>query len=221
MVIKVCGITNVGDALDALDAGADMLGFIFYPPSPRSVRVDTARAIVSEIRSRTLGNQPMRPVQLIGVFVNETPANIIHTLDKVRLDAAQLSGNEDPSVLRALNGRAYKVVRRAEETALFAPEASVHANAALPELLLEAEHPTLYGGTGERADISLARALAARHRILLAGGLTPSNVAGAISAARPWGVDVASGVELHRGKKDPRKVRAFIDQARSAAAELN
>jgi phosphoribosylanthranilate isomerase len=216
MVIKICGITNVGDALDALDAGADMLGFIFYPPSPRGVRIEAARAIVSEIRTRTLGNHPLRVIQLIGVFVDETPADIAQTLDTVRLDAAQLSGNETPSTLRALNGRGYKVVRQADEAALFAPETLAHANAALPDLLLEADHPTLYGGTGERVDITLAREIAARHRILLAGGLTPANVAGAIAASRPWGVDVASGVEQYRGKKDPNKVRAFIEQARTA-----
>jgi phosphoribosylanthranilate isomerase len=231
MVIKICGITNVGDALDALDAGADMLGFIFYPPSPRGVRIDAARAIVSEIRTRTLGNQPLRAIQLIGVFVDETAAAIAQTLNEVRLDAAQLSGHEPAESLLALNGRGYKVVRNAEEAAAYAPDTKspaaqsskpesriphTHADAALPDLLLEADHPTLYGGTGERVDVTLARQIAARHRILLAGGLTPINVASAIAAARPWGVDVASGVEQYRGKKDPLKVRAFIEQARLA-----
>jgi len=210
--VKICGITNLEDALYAADAGADMLGFIFYPPSPRSIGVEDARAIAQVLRARA--NRP----QLVGVFVDESPAHMQQVLDAAQLDAAQLSGNEPVETLRALHERscrAYKVVRRAEQAEQYAD--ATPAGAA-PQLLLEADHPTLYGGTGQRADDALAAQLARRFRILLAGGLTPDNVAAAVSAARPWGVDVASGVEASKGRKDHVKVRAFIDAVRAASA---
>lgn len=205
MHVKICGITNLDDALCAADAGADMLGFIFYPPSPRSIGVRDACAIAQVLRAR-----PARP-QLIGVFVDESPEHMRHVLDEAGLDAAQLSGNESAEVVRTMQGRAYKVVRRAEQAQEFAT--LLPADAA-PQLLLEADHPTLYGGTGQRADDALAAQLARRFRILLAGGLTPDNVADAVRAAQPWGVDVASGVEASKGRKDHAKVRAFIDAAK-------
>jgi len=205
--VKICGITNLDDALCAADAGADMLGFIFYPPSPRSIEADAARAIAQTLRAR--GSRP----QLVGVFVDESAEHMRRILDEAMLDAAQLSGNEDADVLRAMGGRAYKVVRRAEQADDFA---ALLPDDAAPQLLLEADHPTLYGGTGRRADEALAAQLARRWRILLAGGLTPDNVADAVRAARPWGVDVASGVEASKGRKDHAKVRAFVAAAKAA-----
>jgi phosphoribosylanthranilate isomerase len=214
MITKICGITNPEDALHALDAGADMLGFIFYPPSPRSIRPDIAHKIVTEIRSRTLSDRPLSQIRLVGVFVNEHPETMRGILNAVRLDFAQLSGSESLDVLLAMQGRAYKVVRTAEEAAaVAAAQRAVPMADGLPELLLEADHPTLYGGTGQRVDEALAAQLSKQYRLLLAGGITPDNVRTIATQIRPWGVDVASGVELRKGKKDPRKVQDFIRQA--------
>jgi phosphoribosylanthranilate isomerase len=209
MHVKICGITNLDDALCAADAGADMLGFIFFPASPRSIDASRAREIAQVLHARAV-----RP-RLVGVFVDEDAALMQRVLDEARLDLAQLSGNEPAHVLAAISNHAYKVVRRAEHAELFA---SLMPADAAPQLLLEADHPTLYGGTGQRADDALAAQLARRYRILLAGGLTPENVGQAVRAAQPWGVDVASGVEASKGRKDHAKVRAFIDAAKAAGS---
>jgi phosphoribosylanthranilate isomerase len=209
MHVKICGITNLDDALCAADAGADMLGFIFFPASPRSIDAAHAREIAQVLRARIV-----RP-RLVGVFVDEDAAFMQRVLDEALLDLAQLSGNEPTHVLTAINKRAYKVVRHAEHAEMFA---SLMPADAAPQLLLEADHPTLYGGTGQRADDALATQLARRYRILLAGGLTPENVGQAVRAAQPWGVDVASGVEAGKGRKDHAKVRAFIDAAKAAGS---
>lgn len=215
MIVKVCGITNLEDALCAVDAGADMLGFIFYPPSPRSIRPETARKIAGELRNRTIADRPLTTTQLVGVFVDEAPEIMRRMLDECSLDLAQLSGNETPETLAAMRGRAFKAVRNAADAAIFTARPA-RQDELRPDVLLEADHPTLYGGTGERADDALAAHLARRHRVLLAGGLTALNVAQAIRAAQPWGVDVASGVELRKGKKDHDKVRAFVRAAKLA-----
>lgn len=212
--VKICGITNIDDALCAVDAGADLLGFIFYPPSPRKVEVDAAREIVATIKRAT-------HITCVGVFVKETPAHMLRVLDEVGLDAAQLHGN-DPADLHAMNGRAYPAVRdwRLENRDSRNPQSQISNLKSLisnlPDLLLDANHPTLWGGSGERADESLAAQIARQQRLLLAGGLTPDNVADAIRAVRPWGVDVASGTEASPGRKDHERVRAFIANAKSS-----
>ncbi len=211
-VVKICGITNLDDALCAIEAGADLLGFIFYPKSPRAVTLDLARAIIADIRARAPQAQRAR---YVGVFVNEAPAHISQMMDVAGLDYAQLSGDESPADLAAIGCRAYKAIRAwDDDSAAFIPARA--ADGFLPDLLLDAHHPTRYGGTGQRADASVAMHLARRCRLLLAGGLTPDNVADAIRMIRPWGVDVASGVEAQPGKKDHAKVRAFIIAAKAA-----
>jgi phosphoribosylanthranilate isomerase len=220
MIVKICGLTNLEDALCAADAGADMLGFIFYSPSPRAIRVADARQIVSEIRARTIYDRPPRALYCVGVFVNEPPAVMMQVLDDVRLDFAQLSGDEPLDALASMKLDAYKVVRNAADAVRYSHAAARVAGFGyrdgLPDTMLEADHPTLYGGTGHMADTSIARDIAREHRLLLAGGLTPINVTAAIEAARPWGVDVASGVEARKGKKDLEKVRAFVRAAKAA-----
>ncbi len=205
--VKICGITNIDDALCAVDAGADLLGFIFYPPSPRSVRLEAARKIVAEVKRHAPS------VTCIGVFVKETPAHMLRVLDEAGLDAAQLHGN-DPADLVALGRQAYLAVKEWEPglgNGRQHPQFTTHN---LPDLLLDANHPMLWGGSGERADASLAAQIAKQQRLLLAGGLTPDNVADAIRTVQPWGVDVASGTEASPGKKDPAKVRAFVAHAK-------
>ncbi|MCS7056745.1 MAG: phosphoribosylanthranilate isomerase [Thermoflexales bacterium] len=211
-IVKICGITNPDDARCAVDAGADLLGFIFYPKSPRAVTPAAAREIVAVVR-RSAHPRASR-VRCVGVFVNESPADMLRVLDDAGLDYAQLSGDESPADLAALAGRAYKAVRSWHDAweAFIGPG----LNQDLPALLLDANHATLYGGSGQRADESLAAYLARRCRLLLAGGLTPDNVAEVVRTIRPWGVDVASGVEASPGKKDPAKVRAFVSAAKAA-----
>ncbi len=224
MIVKVCGITNFEDACCALDAGADMLGFIFYPASPRSVRVDTARDIINELRKRTIHGEALSATHFVGVFVNESVTTMRQVLTDARLDFAQMSGDESLDVLIQMKSRGFKVVRNASEAHRYshAVERAIGFDhpEMLPDLLLEADHPTLYGGTGQRAEVTVARDIARAHRMMLAGGLTPDNIAEAILAAHPWGVDVASGVEARKGKKDAAKVREFVKKAKNTDNRL-
>jgi phosphoribosylanthranilate isomerase len=205
--VKICGLTNLEDAICATEAGADMLGFIFYPKSPRAAHVDVVMDITPAVRA-------INPqVKCVGVFVNESPAHMLRILDLAGLDYAQLSGDEPPEVLRAMGSRAYKVVREGHQLAAFA-FAIPNPQPDAPDFLLDTPHTQLYGGTGVRADEFVASALARQRRMILAGGLNPNNVAEAIRAVQPWGVDVASGVEAAPGRKDHEKVRAFVEAAR-------
>lgn len=210
--VKICGITNLEDALVAARAGADMLGFIFYPPSPRAADPAVVREIVSQLRQ-----EAHCPV-LIGVFVNETAAEIARVLDSCGLDMAQLSGDETPSLIgdpqSPIFGRSFKSLKptsfaEAEADAeWFLPPAALNTR---PALLLDAYHPTLPGGTGQVIDWTMAALLAAKvPGLMLAGGLTPENVVAAVRQVRPYAVDVAGGVEAGPGRKDHQKVETFI-----------
>ena len=237
MKVKICGLTNLIDAQTAVAAGADYLGFIFYPPSKRSIDINTARAIV-----QTLCAAPNCPV-LVGVFVNETGPRMAEILDEVSLDLAQLSGEEVPFLVgderSPLYGRCYKALRptslaeaeaEAEWYAVDSNRLSVISNQysvigeqspisslQSPSLLIDTYHPTLRGGTGETGDWAMSAQLAQSiPGLMLAGGLTADNVAEAVRLVRPFAVDVASGVEASPGKKDPNLVRAFIRNAKSA-----
>jgi phosphoribosylanthranilate isomerase len=210
MHIKICGLTNLADALAAVEAGADYLGFNFYPRSPRYVTPEACARIVEALGERLAG------VQTVGIFVNETPGRVRALLAACRLDLAQLHGEELPEALAALNGRAYKAFRGVGY--LHADFASAGSGA--PAFLVDAAPavapaaaPQTYGGTGRLADWAAARALAAHYPVFLAGGLTPANVAEAVAQVRPWGVDVASGVEASPGKKDRAKLQAFVQAA--------
>jgi phosphoribosylanthranilate isomerase len=219
--IKICGITNLEDALVAARAGVDFLGFIFYEPSPRYVSPEVVKEIVSGIRGRAPDESP----KFAGVFVNASLEEIEQIIADCRLDAAQLHGNEPPEFVNHFQGRAYKALRpqslkEAEELATkYLPPISSNTEdwpSALPYFLLDAYHPTLYGGTGRVTNWTMAAAMAAQYPLMLAGSLTPDNVADAIRAVNPWGVDVSSGVEAEKGKKDHEKVRQFIENVRSA-----
>lgn len=214
MHIKICGIRTLDEALAAAEAGADMLGFNFYPPSPRAITPSDCAAIVAELRARG------HAVTCVGVFVNADPEFVRAVLDDCGLDMAQLSGDEPPDDLTVLGSRAFKAIRPQDVN-----EAEVlarrYARSAPPALLLDARVAGLYGGSGQTADWDLARRLAERYPLLLAGGLQPANVAAAIRAAHPWGVDVASGVELAPGVKSPEKIQAFCRAVRQAEKELS
>lgn len=200
--VKICGITNHEDAHVAVDAGADALGFIFYPGSPRYVTPESVREI-----TRTL--PPF--VTTVGVFVNETPEHIDEVLRVSGVRVPQLHGEEPPEYLKALPG-AIKAVRVRSAADIEGLAAYRDASA----LLLDAWCETQYGGTGECFNWSLAEGAAQYGRLVVAGGLTPANVGEAVAKLHPYAVDVSSGVERDKGLKDHALVREFIRTVRQA-----
>ncbi|CAG0934990.1 phosphoribosylanthranilate isomerase [Thermoflexales bacterium] len=208
MKVKICGITNLDDAQAAIEAGADLLGFNFYVRSPRYLAPERAREIAAQIRS---GEQ--RPL-LVGVFVNSPLEEVRSILEIVPIDLAQLHGDEPVRVVEQLHGRGFKALRpTSEEEAEIDAEWFAPHGPNAPVLLLDAYREGQYGGTGYTADWSIATKLAQQYPILLAGGLTPENVTEAIRQVKPWGVDVASGVECAPGKKDVAKMKLFVERA--------
>ena len=215
--IKICGITNLDDALRASEAGADFLGFILYPKSPRFV----IPAQVAAITQAVLGELGTGAPRMVGVFVNESLERVQGTLDEAHLDLAQLHGDEPPAAVQKLSPIAFKAVRPQNageaRAALEAYRTSFLSDEALPQLLVDGHHPERFGGTGLQADLEVARSVAGDCRLLLAGGLGPETVAGAIEAVRPWGVDVSSGLERAKGLKDHARLRAFVQAVRGTS----
>ncbi len=191
------------------EAGADMLGFNFHAKSPRYIEAEACQRITAVLRRE----HPL--VQLVGVFVNIPPDTILQVLGACALDAAQLSGDESVMARAALGERSFKAFHGVPSGAVDA-----YARRSAPSLLVDGQAIGAYGGTGAVADWRAAADLAARYPLLLAGGLTPENVAAAIGQVRPWGVDVASGVEARPGEKDAGKVRAFIQAVRSTEVQV-
>lgn len=217
MKVKICGLTNLEDALAAVEAGADMLGFNFYPSSPRYLEPGQCEQITSALRA-----QRVRALT-VGVFVDEPASVIAGILQECGLDLAQLHGDEPPATLEELEGRAFKAIRpRTAAEADTAVRRYAHIpNGSGPALLVDAYRPGRYGGTGAVGDWGLAKTLAADMPILLAGGLTPDNVQAAVAKVRPWGTDVASGVESNPGKKDRSKMEAFVQAVRKYERETS
>ena len=215
MIIKICGIKTLEDALIAIEAGADMLGFNFYPLSPRHISPDDCAELVAGLRSQVASLRTHNSrLTSVGIFVNESPKRIREIMEICDLDLAQLSGDESPEDLAALGGKAFKTIRLRSLAEADDLLEKFGCNKA-PALLVDSHVNRAYGGTGEIGDWALARHLAEQASILLAGGLTPENVAAAIRAVNPWGVDVASGVESSPGVKDHAKISAFISAARA------
>ena len=203
--IKICGLTNEEDALAAARLGADWLGFIFAPRSPRCVTVSQVKRIVAAL--------PHEAVK-VGVFVDTPAAEVDSIMSQCGLDIAQLHGEEAPDVSAALGPeRVWKAVSLREradlEQALQYPAQAVLADTMLPGQR---------GGTGRVGDWRLAAELARQRAVVLAGGLRPGNVAESIRTVRPFGVDVGSGVEARPGKKDIGLLHAFVEEARAAVA---
>lgn len=199
--VKICGITDDEDARVAVEAGADALGFVMYRQSPRYVRPEAARAIVASL-------PPF--IVPIGVFVNEEVDLVRKLMDDCGFALAQLHGDETASYCEALGRPAVKAVRLKDRSSLLAV-AEFHGRAGVRGFVIDAFSDQAYGGTGRTVDWTLAAEIARTAPILLAGGLTPDNVTDAVRSVRPYGVDVSSGVELRPGKKDPAKVKSFID----------
>jgi phosphoribosylanthranilate isomerase len=212
--VKICGMTNLEDALVAVEAGADAVGFVFYEKSPRYVSVETVREIVEKLPER---------VDRIGVFVNEQPEKVSDVAQKAGLTAVQFHGDEWRSPRGcSVNRDAFFCLPISEMVRN--PQTTVHSLRNIenfPNLvgfLLDSGTAEQRGGTGKAfawgESYWFVESLKTLHRIVIAGGLTPSNVGQAVGYLQPWGVDVASGVEARPGKKDPEKVRAFVRAVR-------
>jgi indole-3-glycerol phosphate synthase/phosphoribosylanthranilate isomerase/anthranilate synthase/indole-3-glycerol phosphate synthase/phosphoribosylanthranilate isomerase len=207
---KVCGITSLEDAVAACDAGADMLGFNFYPQSPRFIEPDAVWDIVfRKLKLR-------RGVRMIGVFVNETLERIKQVADRSYLDGIQLHGDETAEFCRQLKAsmpHRFLIKAFAANEKLDVAQLAEHPADAI---LLDASDRDLRGGTGKTADWSVAReAVAKLPRVFLAGGLSPDNVASAIAAVRPYAVDACSRLETTPGRKDQTRVREFVAAVRA------
>lgn len=201
--IKICGIKTIPDALAAVNAGADLIGFNFYPKSPRYVDVGMCRNIMSVMRQ--IGR-----VTCVGVFVNASVEEIHATMDTCGLNLAQLHGDETLEFMGSLQEKSFKAFRGIPSTI----DGFERQDA--PAFLVDASVKGVYGGSGVTADWKGAAELAKKYPLLLAGGLTPENVAEAVSRVKPWGVDVASGVESAPGKKDVGRMIEFVKAVRAS-----
>lgn len=205
LAVKICGLTNLDDARQALDAGADYLGFVLYAKSPRCLSAQE----LGRIAGRLPGT-----ARKVGVFVNESPARIREIAGDCGLSAVQLHGDELPGDYRDVGAPLWRAIRLQDGTWCPAP-----GDWTVERYVMDAFSPA-YGGSGMTLDWAAAGAFAGRQRAMLAGGLTEDNVGEAIRLVKPLGVDVASGVELVPGRKDHAKVVAFIRAARAAEAAL-
>lgn len=218
--VKICGMTNLEDALAAVEAGADAVGFVFYEKSPRRLSMETARQIVQ--------NLP-KEVEKVGVFVNEAEDTLCELAERAGLTAIQMHGDhEDPRV-------ADLVKARRPELKVLAAISMVHESPdgwamrwrpdVVHAFLVDSGGGSKPGGTGKTFDWSksgpILENIKARGNVVAAGGLTPDNVCTALDILKPWGVDVVSGVEASPGKKDREKVRAFVRAVRAADKKVS
>jgi phosphoribosylanthranilate isomerase len=210
-IVKICGLRTVEHALTALAAGADLLGFIFAP-ARRQISLAEAATISAAVRSAPGGDR----VGLVGVFVNQPAGYMLDIAGACGLDALQLSGDEGAAIVGELRAdRPDRMIIKALRLAGAGGEQSWLDAGAPVRLLVDAHVPGAYGGAGVVGDWTRAAQLARRRAIVLAGGLTPGNVAEAITQVQPWGVDVSSGVETD-GIKDHAKIQAFVATVRAA-----
>jgi phosphoribosylanthranilate isomerase len=199
--VKICGISDVENALAAAAAGADAIGFVFAP-SRRQVSIERAREIADEL-------PPF--VTKVGLFVDAGANVILRHVETVGLDVVQLHGSETPEFCAALGRTVVKAIRVRDASSLASMD-----RYRVSAFLLDSYDPEVAGGTGRVFDWDLAARVNGRHRVILSGGLTPENVGEAVARVRPFGVDVSSGVETD-GRKDPVKMREFITRARSSS----
>ena len=204
--IKICGITNIDDALMSIDAGADALGFNFVPDTPRYLKDTKAAAKIIE--------QLPPFITTVGLFVNADSELIQSIADECHLDMLQLHGDESPQFCQGFNRRVIKAVRVKDESSC-----SHLSDYRVSGYLLDTYVKGALGGTGVAFDWQLAIKAKRYGRIVLAGGLDSDNVASAVQQVRPYGVDVSSRVEASPGRKDPVKVRTFIQHVREVDRE--
>ena len=218
--VKICGMTNLEDALVAVEAGADAVGFVFYEKSPRCVTVERAREICDKLPDS---------LEKVGVFVNESPEQVFEVTSGAGLSAVQLHGDEYQCPERYSTGR--KLIFSLSVAQIMKDVKEPIGEFIFPKLpkssgiLLDSGVPEQRGGTGKTFAWAEARwlvsALTRMHPVIIAGGLTASNVTRATECLNPWGVDVVSGVEASPGKKDPEKVRAFVRAVREADRKVS
>jgi phosphoribosylanthranilate isomerase len=212
LLVKICGIRSLEDARFAAASGADALGFVFWHMSPRRVDPEQAAAITAELPESVLR---------VGVFVDAPRDEIERVSQRVGLDLLQLHGEEPPEALEGLSRPALKAVRVGPR---FTAEEALRYSRTAQGIVVDTRLPgetQMPGGTGVPFDWSLIANLAEQVPFLmLAGGLSPTNVAEAVRAVRPDAVDVSSGVERMPGRKDPERVRAFIEASRAVEAEV-
>ena len=201
--IKICGMTQLKDALFAIEQGADAVGFIFYKKSPRSTTMKAVRDIILKL-------PPLAGT--VGVFVDETVERVNKVADYCGLDMVQLHGDESPAFCRKIHRRVIKAFRVKDFQSI-----KKLRKYSVSGFLLDTFSDNLHGGTGKTFDWNLVLPAKKIGPVILAGGLTPSNIRQAVSQVRPYGVDVCSGVEKSPGVKDPEKVRAFLTNIRSGS----
>ncbi len=195
--IKVCGMTNAADAMNAVQCGADALGFIFYSKSPRYVQPGAAKEIIAKLP---------HDICKVGVFVNHEAEAVKEIVEFCGLDLIQLHGDESPRYCREFpKSRLIKAI---------SAQTSHLSDYPVRTILLDAGHPELYGGTGKKSDWDLAVNIKENHALILSGGLRLENIREALIIVSPDAVDINSGVELSPGKKDPEKVRRIIEIVR-------
>jgi len=205
--IKICGITNLEDALIACKLGADVLGFIFSPKSQRQIAPDRAEQIISKI-------PPF--IKSVGVFVNQSTEDIKKLQKRCGFDVIQLHGNESPTFCNSFKQKVIKAIHIEDKSDLFKmTEYKVSA------FVLDTKVKGMFGGTGKTFDWQLAIEAKKLGPVILSGGLTPENVAEAIGKVEPYAVDVATGVEVQPGIKDPDKLQAFIESAKGQKIASN
>jgi phosphoribosylanthranilate isomerase len=204
--IKICGITRLDDARAAAAAGADAIGFVFYPPSPRAVAPGRAAEIAAALP---------RGLCKIGVFVNETAARMAEIRAEVDLDCLQLHGDESPEMALALPGPVIRAMRSAPRDLDEADAIAAYPAAAV---LVDGERAGFYGGTGAPASQGAIAAARRARRWILSGGLSPETVAAKIAALAPWGVDVSTGVETAPGLKSHDRIAAFVAAVRASGS---
>ena len=208
---KICGITRVEDIHSVVQAGADAIGLVFYPPSPRSVTVEQAQQLLTHIPPY---------VQTVGLFVNASPEEILAVLQNVALDVLQLHGDESPEMCQQIaqltKRRWYKAIQVKPDLNLI-NEIQRYQQAGASAILLDAWHPDLKGGTGLQFDWSQFPKLDIP--LILAGGLNPDNIAKAIALTQPFAVDVSGGVEAQKGIKDQRLIKKFMQGVHCGSAK--
>jgi len=195
--VKICGITRLEDANAAVSAGANALGFVFWPKSPRRVDVDVARRIASTLPPSIL---------TVGVFVDQPAEDVKEIASRVDLGAIQLHGAEDVGYVQTMTRPVIKALAVGADVP---PVLSKWPDAIT--VLLDVHDPVRKGGTGKTVDWAVASGMAEQRRVILAGGLTPGNVGEAIARVRPWGIDVSSGVESEPGIKDHGRLKALFE----------
>lgn len=199
--IKICGLTNIDDALKALDLGADYLGFILYPQSPR---------FIDPIKLKSLSAQLPPNAKAVAVLVNTNSEYVIRLLDSVPLHAVQFHGDENLEDMPPLPVNIWKAVRVEPGDDILPSDAML-----AERIVLDTSVKGYYGGTGCQIDLPTASRIAKNHKVMLAGGLNPGNVREAIRQVQPFGIDVSSGVEAKPGIKDYARLSAFISAVRS------